>query len=90
MGEAQAPQGPDQRPSGAGPECTVCGDVGVPGTVLALDPEAATATLEMRGEICAVAVDLLDDLKVGEVILVHAGVAIARVEAGEVQPGGGQ
>lgn len=90
MGEVVAlPGGAGVRSDGeAG--CHVCGDVGVPGIVRALDSTAAMATVEMEGETCAVAVDLVDDLKVGDVILVHAGVAIARVEAGEVQMGGGQ
>lgn len=90
MGEAQAPQGLDPGPGDTGGECTVCGDVGVPGTVLALDPGTGTATLQIGGEIRAVAVDLLDDLKVGDLILIHAGVAIARVEASKVQMGGDQ
>lgn len=73
---------------GAGPECSVCGDVGIPGTVLALGAEAGMATVQMPDEARAVAVDLLDDLKVGDVVLVHAGVAIARIDPGDVQASG--
>ncbi len=90
MGESEAAQGRDRGPSDTEGGCTVCGDVGVPGTVLALDPGTVTATVEIEGEIRAVAVDLLDGLKVGDLILIHAGVAIARVEASKVQMGGGQ
>ncbi len=90
MGETEAPQGRDQGPSDTQGECTVCGDVAVPGTVLALDPGTATATLQIGGQIRAVAVDLLDGLKVGDLILIHAGVAIARLEASEGWTGGGQ
>lgn len=57
--------------------CATCADEAVEGRVLALG-EDALAQVQMEGTIRTVAMELLDDVRVGERVLVHAGVAIAR------------
>jgi hypothetical protein len=56
--------------------CATCADEGVEGRVLALH-EGALAEVEMEGRVREVAVELLDEVAVGDRVLVHAGVAIA-------------
>ncbi len=60
--------------------CSICADEGLPGRVLELRP-GNLALVEMPGGPQEVALDLLDDVKTGERLLVHLGVAIARLEA---------
>ncbi len=63
--------------------CTTCGDVTVPVRVIQL--EGRDALVEDRlGQQARVAVDFLPDLKVSDVLLVHMGVAIAKLS----DPGG--
>ncbi len=58
--------------------CITCADEGVEGRVVALH-EDALAEVEMGGEVREVAVELLEDVTVGDRVLVHAGVAIAHL-----------
>lgn len=60
--------------------CITCSDEGVEGRVLALRGDGL-AEVELEGEAREVATELLDGVAVGDVLLVHAGVAIARLEA---------
>jgi len=64
--------GPDGR-------CSICSDEGIPGRILELHPDNM-ALVEMPDGPQAVAVDLVDDAKVGEWLLVHLGFAIARLD----------
>lgn len=57
--------------------CITCGDVAVEATVVAVD--GRTAFVERDGAREAVAIDLLDDVAEGDVVLCHAGVALERV-----------
>lgn len=61
--------------------CVTCADEGVEGRVLAL-LEHALAEVLMEGRVREVAMDLLDDVAVGDRVLVHAGVAIAHMGRG--------
>lgn len=58
--------------------CPVCADEGVEGRIVALGADGL-ANVEMEGEIREVAVELLDGVAPGDRVLVHAGVAIARL-----------
>lgn len=60
--------------------CPVCADEAIPGRVLALRP-FNMALVEMPQAQQEVALDLIDDAQVGDQLLVHAGVAIAKIEA---------
>ncbi|MBA3892131.1 MAG: HypC/HybG/HupF family hydrogenase formation chaperone [Gemmatimonadales bacterium] len=67
--------------------CTTCGDVAVPARVIALDAPAGIATVEDRtGARAGVALDFVPDARPGDVVLVHMGVAIGLVAAGEAVP----
>jgi D-sedoheptulose 7-phosphate isomerase len=57
-------------------ECLTCGDVAVPLRVVAV--EGATAVVERKGVREQVAVDLVEDVAPGDVLLCHAGVAIEK------------
>jgi hypothetical protein len=59
--------------------CATCADEGVEGRVVAL-LAGALAEVEMQGRVREVAVDLLGEVSVGDRVLVHAGVAIARLQ----------
>ena len=58
--------------------CITCGDVAVEAEVVAVS--GATATVSHGGEREDVAVDLLDGVRAGDVLLCHAGVALDRLE----------
>jgi hydrogenase maturation factor len=65
----------------AAPErCITCSDEGLPMRVLALgDGSGQAICLDEDGSEQSVAVDLVEPVAVGDDILVHAGVAIARM-----------
>jgi len=59
--------------------CITCGDDGDPMTVLALDAVRGLALCAgADGRRMSVETALLDPVEVGDVVLVHAGTAIAR------------
>ncbi|MGI8559375.1 MAG: HypC/HybG/HupF family hydrogenase formation chaperone [Solirubrobacteraceae bacterium] len=66
----------------AAEHCITCGDEGIPMQVRALAaPGSEAVCLDACGAPQLVALDLLDGVSVGESVLVHAGVAIARAAA---------
>ncbi len=58
--------------------CITCGDVAVEAEVVAVS--GATATVSHGGEQEDVAVDLIDEVRAGDRLLCHAGVALDRLE----------
>ena len=61
--------------------CLTCGDVAVPVTVIeAADPDAICE--DDHGQRGAVGVELVSPVSAGERLLVHGGVAIARLGEG--------
>jgi hydrogenase maturation factor len=72
------PPAPSCEPDPRTGHCITCSDEGVEGVVVALlDPD--TALVDCGGEPREVAVELLEDVGAGDRVLVHAGVAIARL-----------
>ena len=66
-----------------GEGCITCGDVAVESRVVSVDRGTALAVCEdPAGERSEVDVALVEPLTVGDVVLVHAGAALARIEAG--------
>lgn len=65
-------------PDSATGRCITCADEGLEGRVLRIGSDDM-AEVEVEGEVRSVAVELLDDVRAGDVLLVHAGVAISRV-----------
>lgn len=60
--------------------CATCADEALEGRVLRVG-EDALADVELDGAVRTVAVELLDDVRPGDVVLVHAGVAIGTAGA---------
>jgi len=57
--------------------CVTCGDVAVEATVI--EVRGPTATVEVAGRREDVAVDLVEDVAAGDVLLCHAGIALERI-----------
>lgn len=64
--------------------CSVCGDEAVAVRVLAVDCATDTARVVGPLEADTVALDLVEDVMVGDRLMVHMGFAIARMEGGDV------
>lgn len=71
-----------------GESCSICGDEGQVGEVLEIAAGESTARLRLPGGERHVAIELVEDVKAGDRLVVHLGVAIARVREAPV-PGGG-
>lgn len=67
--------------------CSVCGDEAVAVRVVAVDRASDTARVEGPVEADTVALDLVEDVTVGDRLMVHMGFAIARVEERDVGEG---
>ena len=65
-------------PTPDGP-CSLCGDEATLARVIAIDPAAGSAEVIHEGVRSLVALDLLDEVAVGDAVLVHMGFAIGRV-----------
>jgi hydrogenase expression/formation protein HypC len=61
------------------PGCITCGDVAVPLTVVSTDEIGDARCVDDDGRAEVVATDLVGPVAPGDRVLVHAGVAIARV-----------
>jgi hydrogenase expression/formation protein HypC len=66
----------------AEPGCITCGDVAVPLTVATVDGTDARC-FDDKGREEVVAIELVGDVEPGARLLVHAGVAIQRLDAVE-------
>jgi hypothetical protein len=71
---------------GEGGGCVTCGDRGAAVRVLELSAGAARCVDE-QGAVHVVAVDLIGEVRPGEVLLAHAGVALTRLEGVLGAPG---
>jgi hydrogenase maturation factor len=59
--------------------CITCGDTAV--TARVVDVEGATATVDVDGSRERVAIELVEPVAVGELLLCHAGIALEKVTA---------
>jgi hydrogenase maturation factor len=64
--------------------CITCGDVAMPMRVAALGDDGLADCVAADGQRSAVDVALLDDVAVGDAVLVHACVALQRLAPEEV------
>jgi D-sedoheptulose 7-phosphate isomerase len=64
--------------------CITCGDVAVQARVVAL--RNGSAVVEKDGAREEVAIELVDEVRVGDVLLCHAGVALDKVAGGAQRP----
>ena len=65
--------------------CVTCSDAGVPVRVLSVDGHDALCE-DAAGNRAGIAVELVEPVGVGEVLLTHGGVAIGRVAARQEDP----
>jgi hydrogenase expression/formation protein HypC len=62
--------------------CVVCSDAGIPVRVLTLDGNDAICA-DGAGDQASIAIELVAPVNVGDVLLVHGGVAIGRLHEEE-------
>ena len=60
--------------------CVTCSDAGIPVRVISLDGHDALCE-DVAGNRAEIAVELVEPVEAGEVLLTHGGVAIGKVEA---------
>lgn len=60
--------------------CVTCSDAGIPVRVLSLEGHDALCE-DAAGNRAEIAVELVEPVEAGEVLLTHGGVAIGRIEA---------
>ena len=60
--------------------CVTCSDAGIPVRVISLSGDDALCE-DAAGNRAEIAVELVEPVELGEVLLTHGGVAIGRVEA---------
>ena len=63
--------------------CVVCSDAGIPLRIISIDGDDALCE-DAIGNRTNIAVDLVAPVEVGEVLLTHGGVAIAKVDTREL------
>jgi len=71
----------EQATVGRNASCITCGDVAVPMRVVRTGDEGLAECVTDGGEQASVEVALVDDVRPGDELLVHAGVAIQRLGA---------
>jgi len=62
------------------PVCITCGDVAIPMQVLKIGDDAVAECATADGVRSAVEIGLLDGVNVGDTVLVHARVALQRLD----------
>ncbi|MEA2213650.1 MAG: hypothetical protein QOF83_3598 [Solirubrobacteraceae bacterium] len=61
--------------------CITCGDDGVPMVIVALDPERGLALCSDGADRSTVETALVEPVRLGDRLLVHAGTAIAKLDS---------
>lgn len=59
--------------------CSLCGDEALPGTVIGVLPAEGLASVRTATGTLSAALDLVGDVRIGDVLLVHQGFAITKV-----------
>lgn len=60
--------------------CTTCADEALPATVVEFHPDPWIALVDINGRRAEVDITLVDKIKIGQLLLVHGGVALGAVE----------
>ncbi len=60
--------------------CVTCSDEALPARVLHVDEETGLAVVDVNGDRSEVDVTLVDEVRTGQLLLIHGGVAIASLE----------
>lgn len=71
--------------------CSICGDEAIPGVVENIQTESATADVRTSSGTTTVAIDLLDEVSIGDTLMIHLGFAIGHLSRSqsETVPGVG-
>lgn len=64
--------------------CPLCSDEGLPAQVLAVDETLNMARVQLQDGEREIALDLVDGVGVGDFVLVHLDMAIAKLNAADV------
>lgn len=60
--------------------CITCADELTPIAIESISDDGLIATGHVEGELCEVALDLIADARIGDVVLAHGGVALQLAE----------
>jgi hydrogenase maturation factor len=71
-------------PSDSEHHCLTCSDEAVMVKVICVDQQSMLACVEVGGQREEIDITLVDDVLSGDLLLAHAGVAIARLEGGRI------
>jgi hydrogenase expression/formation protein HypC len=63
--------------------CVVCSDAGIPVRILSIEGDDALCE-DAAGNQTEIAVELVAPVQIGEILLTHGGVAIAKVQTKEL------
>jgi hydrogenase expression/formation protein HypC len=63
--------------------CVVCSDTGIPVRILSIEGDDALCE-DVAGNQTEIAVELVAPVQIGEILLTHGGVAIAKVQTKEL------
>lgn len=64
--------------------CPTCKDEGLPARVLEIDATTNMARAQLNDGEAEIALDLLDDVRVGDIVLVHLDIAIAKLNPRDI------
>ena len=73
-----------QEPEDEHLSCPLCSDEGLPARILSIDDTGTMASVRAPEGLREVALDLIDEVRVGDFILVHLDTAIARLNADDM------
>jgi len=60
--------------------CSICGDVAEPASVISVNAADMTALVRLPGGPATIALDLVEGVSAGDIVMVHLGFAIAHFE----------
>jgi len=60
--------------------CITCGDSALPARVITVDSALALAQVEVNNQTTEVDISLVDAVRVGQILLVHGGVALGQLK----------
>jgi len=78
-----ASHSPDNCVPNADGSCSICGDEAIPGVVQNIQSKSATAQVRTSSGITTVAIDLLDEVSIGDTLMIHLGFAIGHLALGK-------
>ncbi|GAC1415164.1 MAG: hypothetical protein NVSMB53_13550 [Gemmatimonadaceae bacterium] len=74
-----ASHSPDHCVPSADGSCSICVDEAIPGVVENIHTESATAEVRTSTGTTTVAIDLLDEVVIGDTLMIHLGFAIGHL-----------